>query len=250
MTKTTVIMTPEQKAAFKTVKAKLAMKLLPVKAWERKIRRSNKKFNTASPEEKRVMLAKDVLRALDARRIEACGGMYYPGLWDRVDRANAMSEVPIGVNLPLHSLMAKEPVRLPMECTVCAKGALFTARLDRLNGVDVSEEGKNKEDPSWALVEFFDRFQLQLIECAFERTDRYVFKWASNEDIDLESDQERQATEAMRFGYAAELACRDRETDEDEAVMEAIMVNIAVNNGTFVPDQKPRLRTEEEKKAW
>ena len=46
--------------------------------WEKKVRRNNKKFKKASKAEQRVMLAKDVIKALDKNRFTAVSGVFLP----------------------------------------------------------------------------------------------------------------------------------------------------------------------------
>jgi len=126
---------------IKRIKKALADSEANIRDWEKKVRKSNAKFHRASPEEKRVILAKDVIAALDGRRLYAVMGRYYPSPGHRVE--GAMRDLGIVENGPdgisestaVGALMKSKVVtRIPIGCEVCAKGALFTAKVDRLNG--------------------------------------------------------------------------------------------------------------------
>ena len=94
-----------------------------------RIESSNKKFQKASKAAKIVMVAKDVLAILNARRIKAVGGIY-------VDMGGIPYERTIGLK-DMSELM-KLPA-LPA-CSVCAIGAAMFATTLRLDNVPIQRE--------------------------------------------------------------------------------------------------------------
>ena len=125
--------------------------------------------------------------------------------------------------------MAAQAEELPMlmdygeGCQVCAKGALFTARLDRLGGVTLRQGvSLNRKDPS-EYLSLFDAKDLYLIEVAFEGQPTSSVP----EDI---TDEE--VYEAKRFSLAVN-RLRTKEYSRAEARMRAIMKNIIRNKGRF-----------------
>lgn len=242
----------EQEIAY--AKEIMAKALEPVEAWEKKVRENNEIFKKAGKAEKRVMIAKDVLAALKAKRIMPAVDSYYPSILTRLSDAGA--PIPWFVERAFF----KEPTRLPIGCRVCAKGALFIAKVDRLNGVTIKEEVEAGIDPS-ALLEksgIFSLEQLYLIEAAFERSvDLYqnfvhsrrrkrVEAWHRKHprkrdvpEFDLyEPGEEDLVCTAKRFGnrvYRAKSPFYVR-VSADEIVLRTIMQNIVDNNGTFDPN--------------
>lgn len=221
----------EQEIAY--AKEIMAKALEPVEAWEKKIRESNEIFKKAGKAEKRVMIAKDVLVALKAKRIMPAVGSYYPSILTRLSGA--------GAPLPwfVERAFLKEPTRLPIGCRVCAKGAIFTAKLDRLNGVKVEDEFE-LNDPTPALLDLFSERQLYLIEVAYEGYDgmylsmvqrrkrKYVtdtYTWKAGESQEVQ--------QALKF---AQVWSRENDTYwTKENRLKEIMKNIIRNKGKFVP---------------
>lgn len=114
-------------------------------------------FANLTAAQKRVEIAKDVIAALDANKIEAVQGTYgtvelkeYRSLRDSTDLRSLMPD------------MAR--------CEVCAMGAVFVAAVGRENNFDI-----NPEDPFWRAEDIIERLrgiftprQLRLMESAFE----------------------------------------------------------------------------------
>src|SRR6185369_4934664 len=111
--------------------------------------------------ERRVEIAKDVLKMIRAKRIVVESGYGYVC----VEQA-----IPGTAETGLKELLAEAP-----PCTVCAKGALFVAKLDKKNKLqlgDVSSSdefyGLDHDKTCEYLVSDFTQPQLDLIEAAFE----------------------------------------------------------------------------------
>lgn len=185
-----------------------------VQTWIKDVRKTNREFEAASPEKKRVMLARDVLRSLDQERIKAQTGHYVNGFESDSDSSRAEFNEKLSSTGEADEI----PLTIPMygeDCTVCAKGALFVAKVDRLNGVTVGDFVSYADlDPSRFLLDYFSRRQLDLIEAAFERDRMSLDPY----------DSDAKAAIAFGSGYVSH-AQR----------MRAIMENVIENNGEFRP---------------
>lgn len=216
--------------------------------WIAKVRRTNKKFEQASPEQKRVLLAKDVLAAIAARRFNPSAGVFFTTFGDDPNRRRADHNSTLQSNAWSGMPEAFEaPAVMPLygsACQVCAKGALFVSRLDRLNGLKLGE--LRNGDPSTHIREF-TRYQLDLIESAFEMK---VCNWGCVEEYTWDAPPEN-----PNAAYSPELSSVTNEEFEHLFVQAAnfckdfspkdrlrfIMANIVRNNGTFDPTQQPTM---------
>lgn len=86
----------------------------------------NESYRKAKPAQKRVMIAKDVLRAIRARRVRPTTGVYI--------RSRGLFETNIAYSNPEGSVQDLLPT-LPT-CEVCAKGAIFACTVLRQNQVE------------------------------------------------------------------------------------------------------------------
>lgn len=103
----------------------------------------------------RVTIAQDVLKMLDAKKLEASSGNYFYST---------------GLNHVAGNLGLKEALQKPeVTCRVCALGALFVAKIDRRNTLSVSRGYRMPPDEmrGW-LGDIFSEVELLLIEDAFE----------------------------------------------------------------------------------
>lgn len=210
--------------------------------WMAKVRRTNAMFEKASPAKKRVMLAKDVLAAIEARRIEPSSGVYTSYISRDSDHARGLH------NENVRRYSPSQPAVMTLygeDCQVCAKGALFVARLDRLNGLPLRD--LDTADPSEHLTDYFSQLQLDLIEAAFEGSDSLAYladycegPEASPEAFSL-SEREFEALSKKAKSYASAHAADER--------LRRIMLNIIANGGTFDPygrkglKKKPKAKT-------
>lgn len=201
------------------------------------IGRKNAKFFAASPEEKRVILAKDVLEWQAARKLFAAGVLngfgstdwsHYLSVYSDADKAQqgASSSKFDELRLKDEEVIDKDHVNGNV-CSACAIGSLVAVaaergacsltsnyRHDRIIGAD----GNGSRSVRAALAPYFEDRQLSLIEMAFERN--LIDSRAGNKDFSEE------AKAARGFGY--------RYSDRNECLA-AIMQNIIDNKGTFTP---------------
>lgn len=161
----------------------------------------------------RVLIAKDVIAQLDARKLEAGG--FYQIICHGIDRnADAKSH-------------------LPAKCRVCAKGAVLLAHIERFNSVTVGEALNANHETAAAKATYFSVKQLDEIEAAFEggfigdapspTAEKTAYRWATRYPHVLASDHFHR---------------NDR--------LRAIMSNIIRNKGTFkfrevVPPKRKRV---------
>lgn len=169
----------------------------------KKTQKVNEAFESASPEQKRVMLAKDALSQL-GKTTEASAQRFitFHGIHTRVKKGDELQKV-----LPKIDL-----------CGVCALGSLFVSQVRMANNCKLSAgeitcgmvfmEKRVKQ-----MEKYFSKEQLHLIEYAFEggaglyRTSEY-------------------SDNAMEF--------YNKHTS-DKKRMVAILKNIIRNKGTFIP---------------
>jgi hypothetical protein len=182
----------------------------------------NKIFAAATPEQKRVLIAKDVIEQIKAKRFKPTSGTWvrpkmkngrYIEVEERFDGEESVRELFIGKKIPA--------------CDCCALGAMFMSCTTYNEGTTVDyfsvetdwgfEERVLKEKLSNGLTDFFTPDQLQLIEIAFEGGDG---AFTADEDDDL---------------IAQKAALWYEDMSRDDKRMVAIMENIIANNGTFVP---------------
>lgn len=200
------------------------------KRWAAAIKRSNERFAAMTPVEKRVQIAKDVIAALDSNGIVAQKGTY--GDFVPVERRGSYLDMEFATDAYYAARDeywkgdAQDAIlEGSISCNVCAIGAVFTcavARMDKLTLKDL--EIAPRSSMLEYVSEFFDKLQLELMECAFElNTDQVRY---DHDDDDL-------LRKAVDFGYAANIATATM--TRAEARMRAIMENIIANGGEFRP---------------
>ena len=215
-----------------------------LKNYNDRTRRANKKFEALSPEDKRVTIARDVLAQLAIGRLKATCSIWLedPELGDLDDDGDpTVSFLISGKDAVKHQdLELQKVLRSKKECNGCALGGLFMCAVERANKIKVSdllgfesatesyndgdeydEEpfdlGVDNEDAFGYLSRFFPREQLEVIEAAFELSHGAIVNHeAAAFAIDVRDPSDR---------------------------MKLIMQNIIVNEGTFVPEQRPVART-------
>lgn len=217
--------------------------------WMAKVRRSNAAFEKASPAKKRVMLAKDVVAAIDARRIRPLEGIYTNEISNDSDEDRARH------NDAVERCFPDQPAVMTLygdDCMVCAKGALFVARLDRLNGIKLGDLPAH--DPSDHLREYFSQLQLDLVEsafeCAYNLRNLTVYKNSRAGDYSPEAASLSDSAFEELERKALEYCEGARGTEAPEKRLRMIMMNIIANGGTFNPLRKrpPKKRSSKSKK--
>src|SRR5690349_18521293 len=121
----------------------------------KEIKASNKNFGKSTSAEKRVQIAKDVLRHMGNNKINAQGGSYLK------------ADLPFGTEeLSLQKLIKNDAVS---DCHVCALGAAFYATVCRYNTFNIATKDQSlwgqdlnidKERIQPLLREFFSAVQL------------------------------------------------------------------------------------------
>ena len=179
------------------------------------IRRSNKKFDSGTKAEKRVMIAKDILKYVDSQIIQAKAGKYV-----------TLSEA---ANLNYTASAQEELHKIP-KCNVCALGSMAYAHVVRKNecslgSLNLISQYRVKE----SVRHIFSNKQLSLIECAFESSD--IRRSAYYLDISQEA-----RSKAINFRNNNDCPkYRGNKKNNDPKALELIMKNIIKNKGTFKP---------------
>lgn len=177
----------------------------------------NKKFHALTKAEKRIAIAKDVLKWISKDKINPVKGTYVklPG-----EFTSTISE-----ESPLDKVFETE------QCKACALGACFIAMVDLGNNIKLGDIFKRDEyDDSFEqerindwdmknhLNKIFNKTQMDLIESAFETDDM-----STNGGWKIPSPSIQKAIN-LGYGY-----------DENSDRLKVIMKNIIKNKGTFKP---------------
>lgn len=196
----------------------------------------NARFHAASKAEQRVILAKDVLSWLDAKKLFVAGDGH-PSQWSHylnvyADAATAQVAVtldePETKSLPHEEVADKGHVNGNV-CSACAIGSLVAVAAERAVctlastgwGGEVRVLGADARGPApihKALAGYFEWDQLVRIEQAFEAN----VARPGNGGVD----HSEEARQAMTFGQQVK-----NRTER----LRAIMNNIIDNKGTFIP---------------
>jgi len=166
---------------------------------------TNKQFEQLSKAEKRVAIAKDVLKLIKAEKLIPETGSYVENdqldsiLWnnDEVDIKKALKE-------------------LQQPCEVCALGAIFYAETIKRNDCVIVGRFVRRDDITKRMKDIFTKGQMIMIESAFESGDFNELRIVSQGNIEL----------SINFG--------SQYTEPKERLV-AIMENIVKNKGTFKP---------------
>lgn len=190
------------------------------------IKKTNAEFKKATKAQKRVLVAKDVLAQIKAKRYIAEAGM-----WVRPNWSHKIDSCSIDITDSVQKLFADRSIE---SCNVCALGGMFMSCTNLNNNTTVEqledevadrlgEKIEHGENLSNGLNKIFTSKQLQLIEMYFENGEgwfgEYGYTGCSNG-----TDQHH--IEAFYEKYP----------DDDDRLKE-IMKNIIANDGTFVPSK-------------
>jgi hypothetical protein len=177
--------------------------------------KSEIQFQSMTPAQKRVLIARDALTLLEGARILPTSGNY-------ITRVRPL----VSPDVQLQEVIKTNWLAYEHSCSACALGMTLIAACLRFNDLTVGELYDDGSRVSRApvveyLKRFFDADQLDLIEIAFEEGDVPTVlestKLTPNEVMD-----------AIVFGERFE-GWRE--------VMRAILNNIIQNEGVFVPSK-------------
>lgn len=194
---------------------------------------NKEEFERLTPEQKRVIVALDVIAHLDSRQIIAEQDTAYLHLIN--DMGGIASEKEYGY-YPDECL--DEPMKNHLDnakCCVCALGGMFLTFARVFDSITVGEmKNTQVRDRVFDICQHEDLFskkQLNMIEAAFEESctccDNTYVEWC---DIDkdyfpIDEDVER------AVGFAGEKGI----SGDSEKILRAIMTNIIENKGEFRP---------------
>ncbi len=210
-------MTDKKKTTKKLSKKELKEKLAKsVKSHNRKVAADNAAFEKLKPGEKRVAIARDVLKHVASRKIIPTQGAWV----DTVGNGPLVTEKNIEQDPELQSLFLNMK-----SCNACALGGMFMCAVEKADKLKVSdlqdvavdgntyEAGVEQEDVFKYMKKFFTEDQLGKIEAAFEKGEGACY---DDEGCEFAPDVE-DASERMRL----------------------VMENIIANKGTFKPEVEP-----------
>jgi len=173
-----------------------------------------KPFSKLTDAEKRVTIAKDVLKQLRAKRLIATHMVYFNS--EKVEEFYSQTIFNRDTELELSEVIKDE------KCNVCALGSLFVCAVDRLDKLKLINFGRCQMQD---YLMFFSKKQLDLIECVFEKDmgfmSEYMSKYKSKYKLDLK----------IAINYTKGIRSPAKQ-------MEKIMKNIIRNKGTFILPKK------------
>ena len=188
------------------------------------LRKSNAAFKKATKAEKRVMIAKDVLAQIKAKRYVPESGTWVDPNWNIRNEIDGTESV--------QKLFADRTIET---CNVCALGGLFMSCTNLNNntcvsdinyggeGTEIGERIQDGDTLSNGLNKIFSKKQLQLIEVYFEKGDGW-FGEEGYTGVHIGED-------SRHVAYF-----NDAYPDDEDRLVE-IMKNIVANDGTFVPSK-------------
>jgi len=189
--------------------------------------KSNAAFKKATKAEKRVMIAKDVLAQIKAKRYIPESGTWVDANWNIRGGIDEIHETD-----SVQKLFADRTIET---CSVCALGGLFMSCTNLNNntcvsdinyggeGTEIGERIQGGDTLSNGLNKIFSKKQLQLIEVYFEKGDGWFGEDGYTGNYIGEDSRH---VEYFNDAYP----------DDDERLVE-IMKNIVANDGTFVPSK-------------
>ena len=193
----------------------------------------------------RVAIAKDVLKALDTKRIKATSGTYLQtskaaaralaasvGIEARKD---AYGDLEYNVADDKFDAQPRKPVKAPKACRVCAIGSVFVAAVDRFDKLTIGQTqaailGGEVAAMREYLDPWFSHDQLSLIEAVYEGWTHSLPIGVSADDVDAEV--ERISGRPFNGGTERAAVAHSRVTADKR--MRAIMSNIIAHRGTYV----------------
>jgi hypothetical protein len=195
-----------------------------------KTRKITQPFSRLSAAQKRIAIAKDVLKQIKAEQYNIQKGQWLSfSVPEELDFKNmdAGGIVKLfkasGPQSPTQTMLTGGRLSVVVEaqpamCTCCAVGAACASAIRLFNGHELEgQELGGLEEGKEILGKYFPKAQVDLMEAAFERrVDDSMHEDATDKDL----------AAAEVFG---------RKYNYDEARAEAIFNNIVMNGGTFKP---------------
>jgi hypothetical protein len=202
----------------------MATKIQKLKAKKLKNKTPHKRAKKIqlTPEQTRVLIAKDVLDQIQLKNFIATSGLYLE-IYD-----NKFQE-------HLKGLAGDDLITKPIKkCDVCAIGAVFVAAFNRFDNMEKQAWGTDASAMLKYLQPWFSKEQLRLMELAFEPQDL-------GEGLEYTTGGGPYSAKEEIMSLAFNLVCT-REHGKlkkapplDEYILTAIMNNIVENEGDFVP---------------
>ena len=181
--------------------------------------------------EKRVEIAKDVLKQIKANKYSPTYGVWLMDTDGNVVN-NFISRVRYKDCDATVDLKKDVVCQLNGRCDVCALGSLFVSAIDKFNHTKLSPNccmnfNEHKNSDYNPLLKWFSAKQLLLIESTFENC---CGAWRGNTYFVLSNNK------MMYWNYVVIPAIRDycNKYQDETSRLKAIMNNIVRNKGTFV----------------
>jgi hypothetical protein len=182
-------------------------------------------FDSLTKAQKRVVIAKDVIKQINAKQLIA-----KPGWYISLDMSDFTS-----------SMSIKDNYSKIKECRVCALGACLMATTKFANVLNFSDIGRDihsldNDNVKKVFSEIFSPDQLLLIEQAFEGVSRTASRFANKvlKQSQLSGIMEDRCDTFFKKNGGRMFDQKKTDKSADDR-LKAIMRNIVENNGTFQP---------------
>lgn len=206
---------------------------------KRRIRDRNRRYRNATPEQKRVMVARDVLQQIEFEKYQPSCGVYLniPRLTEFKADLEATTpwhggflyeEYQAKINANLTAPLRESLEEADIKCRVCALGAVYMSAVRMRNDATLANAVSGGIRVSRQVTDLFDLEQRDLIESCFEGMPMYSLEHGYGSLA-------RAPALAALHKRIRDFARKHLSADDR---MKIIMKNIIRNNGTFVLDQE------------
>lgn len=188
-------------------------------------KKESKPFSQLSKSQKRIEVVRDILIQIRRKVFKVIKGQYFD--------FDVTTEALVNVTEDLDTCQLNDLVgQKKVKCTGCAKAGLFLGYIDKTNHLNL-RQAKEYTFENEAIIRrlkpLFSKNQLDLIECAFERSivdeadNTYLSVWDSDK---YKYRRTEIAEKAIKFG---------KKYQSNEERLKAICKNMIKNNGIFIP---------------
>lgn len=197
----------------KTIKPKLTSKEKEVVELK-KVNKLNKLFIKASPSEKRIIIAKDVINQINLGKYISKSGVYCE------------------FNKSIIGDLQKHLLKPSVNCKVCAIGSLFSSSIRINDKYKISSSCQNIDNYPMMdeLLKYFSEEQLHLIEKAYESWKNSIL--CTTKEINASNYRDRK-----KLTSTSSLRNEEEYKKLNKEALLSIMLNITKNKGTFRPER-------------
>ncbi len=189
-----------------------------IKNTTKRIKKANTRFARMTDAQKRIAIAKDVIKQVNAKRIKPTRGIYLETKF----AGSKITIADVGLEMELKALYENMP-----SCNACALGSMFVCAVSKFNNLSIEEhinDGRKIEYDK----NVYDTIKVQ--EIYYGRPTEYLGQFFSTAQLD-----------ELERAFEADKSWDPRSSTER---LIAIMKNIIRNKGTFDAAQNDEERSD------